>query len=261
MTRWRCCAANTPEMIEAHFGVPMTGAVLGRSTPGSTPRRSPSSSSTREATVLLVDRAFPGVRPGRCAQLPAPARGRHRRPEYDRAGRSARRTRSTSPLLECGGAPVRPGRAGRRVAGHLPELHLRHDGQPQGRRLPPPGGSPERRRQHPHLGHAPAQRLPVDAADVPLQRLVLPLDGGGERGHERLPARGGRRGDLPADAGRGCHALLRRAGRPQPADRRPAELREGLDHDLCHDRGCSTAGRAPSRASSGSGSTSPTSTG
>ena len=33
---------NMPAMVEAHFGVPMTGAVLNRSTPGSTPRRWPS---------------------------------------------------------------------------------------------------------------------------------------------------------------------------------------------------------------------------
>jgi fatty-acyl-CoA synthase len=33
-------------------------------------------------------------------------------------------------------------------------------------------------RQHRHLEHAAAPGLPVDAADVPLQRLVLPLDDG-----------------------------------------------------------------------------------
>ena len=35
------------------------------------------------------------------------------------------------------------------------------------------------RLQHRRLGHAAARGLPVDAADVPLQRLVLPVDDGG----------------------------------------------------------------------------------
>ena len=50
--------------------------------------------------------------------------------------------------------------------------------------------------QHPRLGHAAARGLPVDAADVPLQRLVLPVDDGGERRHQRLPAQGRGEGDL-----------------------------------------------------------------
>lgn len=41
-----CMLPNVPAMYEAHFGVPMTGAVLNTSPPGSTPRPSPSCCST-----------------------------------------------------------------------------------------------------------------------------------------------------------------------------------------------------------------------
>ena len=40
------------------------------------------------------------------------------------------------------------------------------------------------------LEHAAAPGLPVDAADVPLQRLVLPLDARRGRRHQRVPAQG-----------------------------------------------------------------------
>ena len=62
--------------------------------------------------------------------------------------------------------------------------------------------------------------LPVDAADVPLQRLDLPLDDGGQRRDERLPAQGRSAEDLRADQGGEGDALLRRADRPLHADRR-----------------------------------------
>ena len=41
-----------------------------------------------------------------------------------------------------------------------------------------------------------ASGLSVDAADVPLQRLVLSLDGVDRRRHPCLPARGARQGDV-----------------------------------------------------------------
>ena len=68
------------------------------------------------------------------------------------------------------------------------------------------------------MPHFPA--LPVDAADVSLQRLVLPVDGGDAGRHARVPAQGGSRSDLRGDAQRARRPLLRGADRPQPADRR-----------------------------------------
>ena len=129
------------------------------------------------------------------------------------------------------------------MAGDLAELHLGDDGPAQRRRLPPPGRAPERGGEHPDLGHAPAQRLPVDPADVPLQRVVLPVDGRGELGHERVPAQGGRSGDLPADPGRRGHALLRGPRRAQPADQRPRGVARGHRPGVCHGGRRRAAGR------------------
>ena len=82
-----------------------------------------------------------------------------------------------SPLVERGGAD-------------RDRLHVRHDRQPEGRRLHVPRRLPERARRG-HRGRARASPgLPVDAADVPLQRLVLPVGGDGGRRHARLPAPG-----------------------------------------------------------------------
>jgi hypothetical protein len=78
--------------------------------------------------------------------------------------------------------------AGRRVGRHLPELHQRHHRQPQGRGLPPSRRGDQCDLQRAGVGHAQARGLPVDAADVPLQWLVLPVDGGGPRGRQRVPS-------------------------------------------------------------------------
>jgi len=110
--------------------------------------------------------------------------------------------------------------AGRRMAGDLAQLHLGHHRQSEGRGVSPPRRLPERRRQHPGLGHAAAFGVPVDAADVPLQRLVLSLDDGRERGDQRVPAPGRCGDDLPVDQAASRHALLRRAGGPSDAHQR-----------------------------------------
>ena len=67
--------------------------------------------------------------------------------------------------------------------------------------------------QRRHLRHGQASGLSVDAADVPLQRLVLPLDLVGRRRHPCLPARGPRRADLRRDRRPQGHASVRRADR------------------------------------------------
>ena len=53
------------------------------------------------------------------------------------------------------------------------------------------GGLSQRAQQRDRLADGRAPGLPVDAADVPLQRLVLPMDDRGPRRDERLPAPGG----------------------------------------------------------------------
>ncbi len=55
--------------------------------------------------------------------------------------------------------------------------------------------------------------VPLDAADVPLQRLVLPVGGDGGRRHPRDDAQGRSRRGVATDRRRGRDALLRRADR------------------------------------------------
>ncbi len=163
-------------------------------------------------------------------------RAREGRPEADRDRRRrsrVRRARRTARAHRLRGIPrrgrpgVRLAAARRRVAGDLAQLHLGHDGQPEGGGLLAPRRLPERRRQPAHLEHAAAGRLSLDAADVPLQRLVLPVEHGGQRRHQRLPAESRAGPDLQADPGAPGHALLRRADRAQRADQRGSEAARG----------------------------------
>src|SRR5262249_2299385 len=64
----------------------------------------------------------------------------------------------------------------RRMGRDRAQLHVRHHGRSQGRGLSPPRRLPARHGQCADLRHGQAPGLPVDAADVPLQRLVLPVD-------------------------------------------------------------------------------------
>ena len=65
--------------------------------------------------------------------------------------------------------------ARRRMAGDRAELHLGHDRRSQGGRVSSSRRVSELVRQRGRVEHAAARPLPVDAADVSLQRLVLYL--------------------------------------------------------------------------------------
>ena len=132
--------------------------------------------------------------------------------------------------------------------------------------IPRASSTPPRR--HPHVlrqprrgQHGPASRLPVDAADVPLQRLVLPLDALGGGGHARVPALGARRRHVRGHRRAQGHAPVRGADRHVDAARRQA----GGEARRCRTRSSSSRRRRrrprpcspPWRRR---GSTSPTST-
>ena len=120
-----------------------------------------------------------------------------------------------------GGRPgVRVAAARRRMAGDLAQLHVGNDRQSQGRGLSLSRRLSQCAVQHHRLGHAAAFGLPVDAAAVPLQRLVLRVDDGRQRGHQRVPAQGRGPGDLRRDPRAQGHALLRRADRAFAAHQR-----------------------------------------
>ena len=134
---------------------------------------------------------------------------------------------------------------GRRVAGDRAQLHLGHHRQPQGRRLPPSRRLPERGRQHARLGHGPASGLSLDAADVPLQRLVLPLDHG-RPGRAPMSACGGSsrtRSSTPS-ASTGSPISAARRSSSTCSSTRPTALKEGIDHTVkADDRRRGAAGR------------------
>ena len=99
----------------------------------------------------------------------------------------------------------------RRVEPDLDQLHVGDDRHAQGRDVRAPRRLPERAgRDHPPAVR-PGERLPVDAADVPLQRLVHAVGGDRDRRDARVPAGGAR--------GRDLAALRRGAG--DPSRRRP----------------------------------------
>ena len=134
----------------------------------------------------------------------------------------ARRARGRRPPLHAAVADERS------LLSH--QLHQRHHRAPEGRDVPPPRRLPAGARDGGAHRAGPAIALPVDAADVPLQRLVLPLGGHRGRRHARLRcARSSRRGS-GGDPRRGRHALLRAprpcwpmlANRPAADDGRPS---------------------------------------
>ena len=169
---------NIPAMVEAHFGVPMAGAVL------NTINTRLDVSSVLfmlrhgEAKVLIVDTEYaefahraalevPGLKIVSVADaMPAdPARF---------AGATDYEALVASGDADYAWTP--PADEWEAIALN----YVRHDRRPEGRRLPSRrvsrGGQ-----QSPRMGHAEARRLPVDAADVPLQRLVLPVGRRGAR--------------------------------------------------------------------------------
>src|SRR6185312_3044739 len=200
---------NTPAMVEMHFAVPMTGAVL----------------NTLNTRLDATSIAFM-LEHGRAKALVADT-------EFAPLVRDALARRASGPRLRGAGRQRRPRirvvAAGGRVGRDLAQLHVRHDRRSQGRRLPPSRRLPQRDIERRRLGNAAPRRVPVDAADVPLQRLVLPVDARGDRRHQRLPAQGRCRVDPRRDPHAPRDPLLRRTDRALDADQR-ARRDEGGHH-------------------------------
>ena len=184
-------AANTPEMVEAHFGVPMTGGVL-------------NTLNTRldaEAIAFMLEhgeakvldhryRIFADDRAGAGAARGEAARHRHRR-------RAAGRAASGSAGIDyeafiAGGDPaVRMAASGRRMERDLAQLHVGHDRQSEGRGLPSPRRVSQRAVEHHRLGHAAARactcgRCRCSTATAGASSWTMAANAG----VERLPAQG-----------------------------------------------------------------------
>ena len=181
---------NIPAMNEVHFAVPMAGAVLNAL---NIRLDAPSIAFQLDhggAKIILVDPEFSGVIAEALTLMKGP------KPFVDRCrrrgvcGRQAdRRTR-----IRGGG---RGGRSGlrrktsrRRMGRDCAELYLGHHGQSEGRRDPSPRRLSQCRQQYSGGQSRPASGVSLDAADVPLQRLVLSVDGRGLGRHQCLPAQG-----------------------------------------------------------------------
>ena len=96
-------AANTPEMLEAHFGVPMTGAVLNTINTRLDAGTVAYILDHAQARVLLTDREFsPVVRAALRECEVSPAGHRHRRPRVRRAGGPAGGGRLRGAAFWCG---------------------------------------------------------------------------------------------------------------------------------------------------------------
>ncbi len=166
---------NIPAMLEAHFGVPMIGAVLNALNVRLDAEAIAFMLAHGEAKVLIADREFHDVVHAAIGMLDHPPLVIDvDDPEYGEG-------QPVSDLdYEAFLAEGDPDFAWQWPADEWQAISLNYtsgtDRQPQGRGLPPPWGLPELPGQPNDLGDRQPPGVPVDAADVPLQRLVLPVD-------------------------------------------------------------------------------------
>ena len=214
--------ANTPAMLECHYGVPMCGAVLNALNTRLDAASIAFMLDHGEAKALIVDREFSGV----IGDALKRARVRplvidYDDPEYDGPGERLGDLDYEALIAEGDKAYERIG-ARRRMGRDRAQLHLGYDWRSEGRRLPPSRRQSARRRQHPHRRCRPPSGLSLDPADVPLQRLVLSLVDQREGGRACLPAAGAGRADLRSHRRAQGDPHVRRADRHVcPAQRRP----------------------------------------
>ena len=139
-------------------------------------------------------------------------------------------------------AATRFARTARRMGCDCGELHLGHHRRPQGRGHPPPGRLPQRRVQCQHLDHAAVSGVFVDAAHVPLQRLVLSVDSGHASRNACLLAQSRGRADFVGHPRTPGGPLLRRAHRAQPFDQCACQIARGHQpRGARHGGGCGAA--------------------
>ena len=179
---------------------------------------------------------------------------RLRRPRSSRRrGRAARRrwtTRRSSPqAIPTSRWRMPDGRMGRDLA----QLHLGHDRQPEGRGLHHRGAALMCYANVLAAEHGQASGLSVDAADVPLQRLVLSLDAVGRGRHARLPALGAAESDVRRHRRPRGDPPVRRADRHVDAAQRQAggEAAAAADGRLHHRGRAAARGRARGMADGG----------
>ncbi len=238
-------AGNTHVMLAAHYAVPFAGAVLVALNTRITPADIAYIVGHAGATVLVYDHEYASAAAQVGADRRRAAAARSLRRRFRRARADDRGSRTASPS----------GR--RRALAPRAQLYERNDGAAErrhvspSRRLSAGAGDGDAHGTHERLG------VSVDAADVPLQWVVLPV--GGHRNGRRpsVPAEGRARRDLatPArvrrqpflrgadgadddDLARGCRRMLPRRVRIATGGAPPTpallERLAELDMDITH---------------------------
>ena len=222
---------NTPEMYECHFGVPAIGAVLNTINTRLDAESIAFILNHAEAKVLITDREY-----AHAVKQAIATAGREMLvidvddPEYRGPG-----DRLGSIDYEALLAEGSPDFIFEQPSDEWNAISLNYTSGTTGN---PKGWSPSPRRlpqcdvEHRELGHGAAFDLPVDATDVPLQRLVLRVDHGRQRGYQRMPA--SRDPRLIFDAIRN-HEVTHYCGAPivhSMLANAPAEWRKGINHKV-----------------------------
>ena len=178
---------NIPELLVAHFGVPLAGAVLVAINTRLSSEEIRYILEHSGARLLVVDTELtPLLEPiledlggveeivavddtGRGSSVPATGsrrpHGPRRRPAHRLGGR-------------------------RRGPDHLDQLHERNHWKTQGCHVHPPGGASQRLGEVIHSRHSVRLGVPMDPPHVPLQRLVHHVGGDRHRWDACLSARG-----------------------------------------------------------------------
>ena len=165
--------ANTPAMLECHYGVPMSQGVLNTLNTRLDAAILAFSLDHADAKVVIIDREFSKVMKEALALAKVkPLVIDYDDPEYTGAGERHRHHRIRG-LRRAGRSRFRLDDAGRRMGRDHAQLHVGHHRRSEGRRLSSPRRVSARHRQRRHLRDGQAPGLSVDAADVSLQRLVL----------------------------------------------------------------------------------------
>ena len=238
--------ANTPAMLECHYGVPMCQGVLNTLNTRLDAAIIAFSLDHADAKVVIVDREFSKVMKDALAL----AKVKPLVIDYDDREFTGAGERIGTIEYEEFVAQGDPDYAWKMPDDEWDAITLNYTsgttGDPKGVVYHHRGAYLLARRQRRHLRDGQAPGLSVDAADVPLQRLVLSVVDLGRRRHACVPARGAGAGDVRRDRQSQGDASVRRADRDGDVAQRAGEREEAPAPRgrILHGRGAAAGSRA-----------------